>query len=605
MTTPVWNALARCAGWEWHRFAAGPLEHLLIHAVTDPASLLRGDGDDAVHASARLALRDGLVFGVSACAPRARLLPALECAAALLAGQRYDESTFLALDAALAAALHAAGLENIRITLERNAPLLARPQAMPDQLGALALQAVNAARREQDATALQACPPAWLGQVRQACSFAHPRVLAYEAALDAHALAYRATARQVHGMVLDRLAVHNFLGARAGHARNRAQAMQALPWLLPLMIAHLGAHPWEGAADILQAIDRGLPLYEAVACAFGVAREVVRWLGRRALPAGWIVDPSRLRRLLALLAWLAPERRPHTPAQFEALTALGSALAAPFTYRHMADEAAALARIGPCMRPWLARATRAGLDGVLADAGFAQRSLALADGADFLRALYESMRAGDGLDEEAADVWVLRWCAAGGAPRLLALSQAWHATVAEVQEQGGEGAPARWPAVLATPWQGEKRIVVELTGVEQLRSEGRKMGHCVGSYELACRMGNSVIVALRSASGVSLSTAELHLLEEVPGIPGVVAGQHRAARNAAPGTDCVRALAALVRHLNRADARLLTRRRAFQRRQQEWGGSLHGAGADAGIRFGVAAQQAARRLALIGHAAGG
>lgn len=579
---PVREALAGCAGWEWHRFRAGPLAGLLVHTVADPAELLRGGDTVIVRASARLLLRDGAIFGVVGRAPGSRLAEALQCAGAALAGQPYDEAAFLALDGAVAAALRAAGIDGVQLSLEHNAALLPRPQAQPEQLGALALRALPAL----------ACHAPWLESLRQACGYDDPAPLAYLAALEPHALAYRAGARQVHGVVLDRLAVVNVIGAQEGdaHARNRAQALQALPWLLPLMTAHGGGRFRECVGDIRLAIDAGRPLHAAVAQAFGVPRETVRWMGRRALPDSWRLDADRVQRLLALLAWLAPERRPRSPAQFEALTALGSLLAAPFAYRRVAGEAAALARIATPMRSWLAHAVRAGLEG----AGLEQRSLELADARDFLRALFEALRADHALDDDTADARVLRWCAGIGVARLLALSRAWHATVAAAQEQDEHSAPARWPPVLAAPWQGEGRTIVELASAEQLRVEGRKMGHCVGSYEAACRSGNSVIVSLRSDAGVPLSTAELHLVD---GAPHIVAGQHRGTRNGAPGADCERALGALLRHLNHADPRLVARRRAFQRRQQAWRVAAAGAAADDGPTFGSAARQAARRLA--------
>lgn len=65
-------------------------------------------------------------------------------------------------------------------------------------------------------------------------------MLAFIAALDPHALAYRATASEVHGVALDRLAVYNYAVGARSDARNRTQAMQALPWLLPLMTARDG-----------------------------------------------------------------------------------------------------------------------------------------------------------------------------------------------------------------------------------------------------------------------------------------------------------------------------------------------------------------------------
>ena len=594
---PTWNLLAQCACWEHHQFADGPLAHGLMHLVVDPAGLLRGDDRGVARASVRLVLRDGPTFALVVRAPRTRMLDVLQLAGAALAGQRYEESVFSALDAAMASALLAAGMQKVRGTLEHNATLLPRPLLPPDQIGGMALHAANAARRAQGATALAACPAQWLGQLRQACAVDDPAVLAFVAALDPHALAYRASAREVHGVALDRLAVYNFAVGAHHQSRNRTQALQALPWLLPLMTAQDGSGKWEGVRLICRAIDDGLPLHDAVAQAFGVPREVVRWLGRRALPGNWRFDVRRLQRLLALLAWLPPERRPRSALQFEALTALGSALAAPFEYRGRAEDPVALARIAGCMRQWLGRATLGRTDDTLTNAGIVRRARELEDARDFLRALFDAARAIDGLDVDSADAWVLRWCAGIGMTRMLSLSQAWHMAVTGAQHDdtdGSDSSGTRWPAVLATPWHGKHRTAIELTSRDALHIEGQKMGHCVGSYEAVCRSGNSVIVSLRTAAGVPMSTAQLQLSDAVPAIQ---AAQHRAAHNALPDADCVQALAALLRDLNRADQGPVLRRRAFQRRQREKQVRQDGGAGCEGFTFSVAAQLAARRLA--------
>jgi len=603
LDAPTWTLLAQCAGWKHHQFADGPAAHGLMHMVTDPAGLLRGDDRGVARASVRLVLRNGPTFALVASAPRTHMLRVLQLAGATLAGRHYDESVFSVLDAALASALLAAGMEKAKVVLEHNAALLPRPLLQPDQIGGMALHAANAARRTQGATTLVACPGEWLGQLRQAYAVDDPAVLAFIAALDPHALAYRASAREVHLVALDRLAVYNFAVGASDLSRNRTQALQALPWLLPLLTAQGGSGKWEGVRLICQSIDDGLPLHDAVAQAFGVPREVVRWLGRRALPGNWRFNVRRLQRLLALLAWLPPERRPRSAAQFEALTALGSSLAAPFAYRGRAEDPVALARIAGCMRQWLGRATQGRTDDTLTNADIVRRARELEDARDFLRALYDAARAIDGLDVDAADAWVLRWCAGIGMVRMLALSQAWHVAITGAQHDDTDGtadtddkhgAGARWPAVLAIPWHGEHRTAVELTSRDALHIEGQKMGHCVGSYETVCRSGNSIIVSLRTATGVPMSTAQLHLGD---GVPAIQAAQHRAARNALPDADCVRALAALLRDLNRADQGPVLRRRAFQRRQREKQARQHGDAGREGFAFSAAAQLAARRLA--------
>lgn len=544
-----WLALRHCAGWEYHTFADGPLACVLLHVLRDPAGVLRDGEHGVARASVRLVLRDGAAFGVSVTADVGSLLQVLTVVGATLAGRRHDEAALGDMDKALMSALSG----RARVSLDRNASLLPAPLLLPDQLARLAHHADRA---------LAAGLPALIGHWQQGCAIDDPAVQGYVASLDSHAVAYCTGAR-------DRLDVYNFIAAPLGNARNRAQAMHALPWLLPSMVAR-------EVTGILAAIDQGLPLHAAVAIAFDVPREVVRWLGRRAVPANWVLDVRHLRRWLALLAWLPPERRPDDLAQCGDLLTLASALSAPLDYLDDAGQVATLARIGPCMRRWLAQCRTV-------DAS------ALRDAQDFLRALFEAVRVGDGLDAQAADARVLAWCASIRVTRLLALSHAWHAAIARSTWAAEDDDPgAHWPPVLVQPWQAGNRTIVEMTSSGQLLAEGQAMAHCVGGYAIACRSGNSVIVTLRGAAGVSMSTAELHLHAAAPRI---TVAQHRAAHNAAPGPDCVRALRALLVHLNGPDVdQLLRRRLDFQAVQAV-------RRKDGDNRFNTFAQETARRLA--------
>lgn len=549
-----WQALEQCAAWEFQQYDDGPLAHLLIHVAVDPAGLLRPGAHATARASVRLVLRQGVIFGALVTAPLAALCDVLKVAGVVLAGQSYDESAFREREAALAAALKTAGHDRARINLEHNATPLPRPLLTLDQLSRLALHAVRHLHGHSSPTA---CCPALVASLRRACSAEDPSVLAYGALLDVHAIAFGAAAASVHGTAPDSLIVYNFIAARSGNARNRAQAMQTMPWLLPMMTEHASGRNLREAPGILAAIDAGLPLHDAVARAFGVPREVVRWLGRRTLPANWQVDVCRLHRLLTLLSWLPPERRPVTHAAFGDLNALASALTAPLDFVDEIDQLASLTRVAPCMRRWLEQGGPADAAEWVAD---------LLDAKDFLRALFEVRQVRDGCDADAADAWVLAWCAGISVTRLLELSRAWHAAVAARTwaPESGEGA-AQWPAVVAKPWQFNDRTIVELTSRAQLRTEGQAMAHCVGTYDAVCRSGNSIIVSLRNDTGVSISTAELHL-DDSP--PRIILGQHRAESNGPPSLSCALALRALLGHLNSAGQHhLLRRRRDFQRVQ--------------------------------------
>lgn len=585
-----WQDLAHCAGWEIHRFTDGPRIVLLMHAVSDAAGLLRGDRACSARASVRMMLGEGTIFGLVVSAPATDMLGVLREAGAVLEGQRYDESCFGELDAKLALALASAGFRRTQVALERDATVLPRPLLSSHQVERLALGAVNTALVMRGGAALPALPGWVAARFALGCSWDHPALREYRALLEPNAVAFQAGARQASAIAPDRLAVYNFIGAARANARNRAQAMAALPWLLPMMTAPGGAANRSEVLVIRDAIDHGLPLFDAVAGVFAVPREVVRWLGRRTLPRNWAIDVGRTRRLLALLSWLAPERRPRTIAQFDALTALGSAVAAPFAFHDTDDKPALLARVAPCMRRWLADVTRPGLDAAAAAPAFAQLASDLADAGDFLRALAEGLQVIDRLDCESGFDRLLSWCAALPAPRLLALSRDWHAATAALPgATAGADAGLRWPAVLARPWQHAQLTVTELASSALLRMEGQALLHCVGSFGESCHRGNSVIVSLRATSGKPVSTAELHL---GTGSPCVVAGQHRAARNAVPSAECVRALGAFVAYLNKAENRdLLCARQDFQRRQR-----AHARPAPEACSH--AAMHAARRLAV-------
>jgi hypothetical protein len=151
--------------------------------------------------------------------------------------------------------------------------------------------------------------------------------------------------------------------------------------------------------------------------------------------------------------------------------------------------------------------------------------------------------------------------------RLVGLSREWHAfTFTTSIADRTEGDILRWPAVLPQPWQHEQVTIVELTSSSQLLDEGKRMSHCVATLGRACHLGYSVIVALHSEATGTGSTAELRFCDEL-GLQLEVE-QHKSVRNGPPDPACVRALAALLHHLNEEDsAPLLRARRDFQHRQ--------------------------------------
>lgn len=551
--------------WLACEFVQGPLGFLLMHVALDPPGALAGAPDCRALASARCVLRSGVVYAIALRGPRDVLVDACRVLAERLPQHGYDESRFADVDREIAGALRAAGHGTVRASLTHNATIRPRPVVAAAQLDRLMLAAVNRHRAGCGQDALETLPEA----LRERCGRAgtqaegDPAVSAYLKVLDAQARSYVAQAPAVCGQALDRLAVYNFIVGHGGRSRHRVQALRALPWLLPVLAAPERGRILREVATIRAAIDCAEPLHDAVARAYDVPREVVRCLSRRTLPGNWQLDNLRLRKLLAALSWLPPERRPRSPAQFDALMQLCGLLAQIFRFRGDRGDLRMSAwseQHGPCMRRWLDECRQAGWarDALARDRqGFAAEC---ADTSDFLATLVDAVQDRHDCGDERALGLVMRWAAGIGLRRLLSLSRQWHAQSFAAPDMCAQAPEAlAWPPIVPQAMRFGGITVVELASAAELQAESVRMQHCVASYDRACFSGHSAIVSLRTASGVVLSTAELRLVEE--GGLRVAVVQHRSARNAALGDAPVRPLEAIVRHLNAGAAEPLLRAR--------------------------------------------
>jgi hypothetical protein len=143
---------------------------------------------------------------------------------------------------------------------------------------------------------------------------------------------------------------------------------------------------------------------------------------------------------------------------------------------------------------------------------------------------------------------------------LLEYAGRWHDHYRTLQEE--TALPAIGPAVqqweaLAPPLQVGELRVVGLVSEGDLLEEGRAMQHCVGSYVQRCWAYRSFVFSVRDATGGSLSTFELGLLDpstcrDGAGPPFVRLVQHFGPANGQPSAQCISAAAVFVEHVERA-----------------------------------------------------
>ena len=592
-TRNSWFALTAIANWQHWQAADGPIEQALVHQVADPLGSLRG-AQRKVWFAARLLLPDGRVWALRGRCERAGLRAALTSAAVVLAGQPFDHTLFDVTESLIEGALSAEHHTSAIMELDRHPRLAPCAAIAAAQLCRLALHALNLERAASNQPALDELPGILAECLRQSCSLDDAKVMAWQAGLPARPQELSGALCAALGYPRDGLFIHNYLAARDGHCRNRAQAALAMPWLLPLLLpvaaVPASARQAGGMTTILAAVDAGVPLIGVIRKVNGASASAVRHLAVAAPPNGSTGNGERMRGLLFLLDCLPPERRPTSVGEYAALFELGKAVSGALEFHASAGEPPAAYRA--CMQAWLRQLSVSGLSAAVTGEAFATVRIALADASDFLRALCESLQEDGAMSAGATREQVLNFCASVTLRRLLLLSQQWHTQLPDVRDDAAH--TLKWPPILSRPWRHGQRIAVELSSSNQLMIEGERMAHCVAASAAACASSNCVIVSLRTPAGIPLSTAELSLHANTPRVRAV---QHRAARNAVPHRECVVVLDALLSHLNSVEQAHLLEERLLRLRQQAARRTIGGQASDGTPHFGAAARQAARRLA--------
>lgn len=574
--------LLQCANTRHHMYSKGPVRQALLTQVTDALDHGRPLSRQSGIALVRMQLETGATYSMQFSGQFGDLLERVNEVGAWLTGKTYDEGGFARTERELSVVINDVNRKRCDIRLDRNADVVTHAGISVKKISIIVLGALNVLRAAEGLPPLDRCPDELTSWFAEALSPSHPACTQFLANLEQDILASTNGTGKAQP-----LRIYNFLAEAHGDARrNRLQAVGAMPVLMHMFTGcearddqrESAEFSSRAAADILGAIDAAAPLLGAVAATLDVPLETVRWLRQRTLPPAWRMSPDRLKALLTLLSWIAPEKRPESHAAFEALIGATRALSEmlrPLLMSAQRQAAPLPPDYGPLFRRWLAELMRTGdpcARGAALTAGAAQR----ADTSDFLLAALSSLRrfctidigAVAGTDDPRLEV-LLAWLRMRSLCQLMALSRRWHAMIAErmaLEPAGAMRRPprsaARWPGVLEHPLRVGALTLVELTDTLALQAEGQAMLHCVGSYTTQCMSGNSLVFSVRDEAGTSLSTLELHLhLDPLQ----VRQGQHRSTMNSDVSSDGQAAAEALVRFLNRPEqGEALALRHSFQ-----------------------------------------
>lgn len=151
------------------------------------------------------------------------------------------------------------------------------------------------------------------------------------------------------------------------------------------------------------------------------------------------------------------------------------------------------------------------------------------------------------------DLFLMRYPLA----ELIRQSVVWHKEIANVTSTADSDRPTsgcsvnNWPGLLRSPVCVGGISAVSLVSGDELRQEGFRLQHCVGSYADRCLMGDTHIFSFRDRQGGSLSTAEIEL-ESDGGhwVPRVI--EHSGFENTPPPLECSLALDHVIHRLQEA-----------------------------------------------------
>lgn len=367
------------------------------------------------------------------------------------------------------------------------------------------------------------------------------------------------------------------------NSRYRIQAAESLPLLSYLLGEDSGR-----AERLRNLVDAGQPLWPALADTVRVPEETIRWLHNKTaeeVGEAWL---GQVHKILPDLAKLPPSKRPQTREDWTIYTDF------VLVFQDRWDRRAREFQEG-----WLHDLARLGW--VTAHKKFQELEAFpsdLLDIPDLVNNLIEALHY-ELTPETQREVYFRspennqRYEKISAAVttlffetsllKQLRSSLRWHQLLLhppelEISEEVTTDVRLRqWPAPLTGSIPVGSLWARFLVTPSELRDEGHRMQHCVGTYDDACLFGGSNIVSFRDQHGRSVSTAELRMETRSKDLRLAVV-QHRGHRDQIPSSEAETALEYLLDQLRdpALQPRLqemqeqLTQRQAMDKAGERW-----------------------------------
>ncbi len=355
--------------------------------------------------------------------------------------------------------------------------------------------------------------------------------------------------------------VHNYLCARnVTVARNRRQALTLFPLFSALAIRSDESRCF--GEELRSIIDEGRPLIDYVVACWNVkpvAVKAIRCLGFDEIGLVWT---DAIRPLIFILSGLAPEKYPKSKEQWEVFGEQARTIAAILKLP-LGAESIRLLLIGLSRRQWRKSVK---LEVALVEQVRVFESFS----ADLVRLAsvwidVELMEADESSQEAGLHLILSSKLVSFGLEQCLRMAMDWQALRADLARRL-DVRKVHFPCLMESPYDCDDLQILQLRSEQDLNEESGAMNHCVDTYFNACQSGRSVILSVRQANGVRLSTFEISIKRKGLALFDVTLVQQKGRSNVYPSSEAVRAVRAFMKYLNGIEGLPLLHR--FSREKQ-------------------------------------